>query len=61
MTLKDEIDDDLSINLLFPSTYLINNMNYSSYLLDTYHFYKIIFAFAQGALRNRVVRFSIFD
>ena len=24
MTLKDEIDDDLSINLLFPSTYLIN-------------------------------------
>jgi hypothetical protein len=26
MTLKDEIDDDLSINLLFPSTYLINNM-----------------------------------
>jgi len=42
MTLKDEIDDDLSINLLFPSTYLINNMNYSSYLLDTYHFYKII-------------------
>jgi predicted ATPase len=42
MTLKDEIDDDLSINLLFPSTYLINNMNYNSYLLDTYHFYKII-------------------
>ena len=42
MTLKDEIDDDLSINLLFPSTYLINNMNYSSYLLDIYHCYKII-------------------
>ena len=42
MTLKDEIDDDLSINLLFPSTYLINNMNYNSYLLDIYHFYKII-------------------
>ena len=42
MTLKDEIDDDLSINLLYPSTYIINNMNYSSYLLDTYHFYKII-------------------
>jgi DNA mismatch repair ATPase MutS len=42
MTLKDEIDDDLAINLLYPSTYIINNMNYSSYLLDTYHFYKII-------------------
>jgi hypothetical protein len=42
MTLKDEIDEDLAINLLYPSTYIINNMNYSSYLLDTYHFYKII-------------------
>ena len=42
MTLKDEIDDDLAINLLYPSTYLINYMNYSSYLLDIYHFYKII-------------------
>ena len=42
MTLKDEIDDDLAINLLYPSTYLINNMNYCSYLLDIYHFYKII-------------------
>ena len=42
MTLKDEIDADLAINLLYPSTYIINNMNYSSYLLDTYHFYKII-------------------
>ena len=42
MTLKDEIDEDLAINLLYPSTYLINNMNYCSYLLDIYHFYKII-------------------
>ena len=42
MTLKDEIDDDLAINLLYPSTYLINNMNYNCYLIDTYHFYKII-------------------
>ena len=25
MTLKDEIDDDLAINLLYPSTYLINS------------------------------------
>jgi hypothetical protein len=42
MTLKEEIDEDFSINLLFPSTYIINNMNYNKYLLDLYHFYKII-------------------
>jgi hypothetical protein len=42
MTLKEEIDDDFSINLLFPSTYIINNMNYNKYLVDVYHFYKII-------------------
>jgi hypothetical protein len=41
MTLKEEIDEDLSINLLFPSTYIINNMNYYSVLLDFYHIYKI--------------------
>jgi predicted ATPase len=41
MTLKEEIDDDISINLLFPSAYLINNMNYYSFLLDFYHLYKI--------------------
>jgi hypothetical protein len=42
MTLKEEIDDDMAINLLYPSTFLINNMNYNSYLLDLYHCYKII-------------------
>ena len=42
MTLKEEIDNDLSINLLFPSSYIINYMNYNKYLLNTYHFYKII-------------------
>jgi predicted ATPase len=42
MTLKEEIDDDISINLLFPSTYIINYMNYNKYLLDFYHFYKIV-------------------
>lgn len=42
MTLKEEIDEDFSINLLFPSTYIINNMNYNKYLVDFYHFYKII-------------------
>ena len=42
MTLKEEIDEDFSINLLFPSTYIINNMNYNKYLVDFYHFYKIV-------------------
>jgi len=42
MTLKKEIDEDISINLLYPSTILINNINYSSYILNTYHFYKIV-------------------
>jgi hypothetical protein len=41
MTLKKEIDEDMAINLLYPSTIIINNMNYSSYILNTYHFYKI--------------------
>ena len=43
MTLKEEIEDDMAINLLYPSTYFINNMNYNSYLLDIYHCYKILF------------------
>lgn len=42
MTLKKEIDEDISINLLYPSTIIINNVNYSSYILNTYHFYKIV-------------------
>ena len=42
MTLKEEFDEDLSINLLFPSTYIINNINYCSWILDFYHLYKII-------------------
>jgi predicted ATPase len=42
MTLKEEIDEDLSINLLFPSSYIINYMNYNKYLLNFYHFYKIV-------------------
>lgn len=42
MTLKKEIDDDMSINLLYPSTIIINKINHSSYILNTYHFYKII-------------------
>jgi len=42
MTLKKEIDEDMAINLLYPSTIIINNINHSSYILNTYHFYKII-------------------
>jgi predicted ATPase len=42
MTLKKEIDEDMAINLLYPSTIIINNINYSSYILNTYHFYKIV-------------------
>jgi len=43
MTLKKEIDDDLSINLLFPSTFIINKLNNYRLFLDTYHLYKTIF------------------
>ena len=42
MTLKKEIDEDMAINLLYPSTVIINNINHSSYILNTYHFYKIV-------------------
>jgi len=43
MTLKEEIDDDMSMNLLFPSTYLINRLNNYRCFLDCYHLYKILF------------------
>ena len=43
MTLKEEIDDDMSMNLLFPSTYLINRLNNYRTFLDGYHLYKILF------------------
>ena len=42
MTLKKDIDEDLSINLLFPSTFIINKINNYHFPLDMYHFYKII-------------------
>jgi hypothetical protein len=41
MNLKKEIDDDISINLLFPSTYLVNKLNNYRIFLDGYHLYKI--------------------
>lgn len=43
MTLKKDIDEDLSINLLFPSTFIINKMNNYRFLLDVYHLYKTVF------------------
>ena len=43
MTLKEEIDDDTSMNLLFPSTYLLNKLNNYRTFLDLYHLYKIAF------------------
>ena len=43
MTLKKDIDEDLSINLLFPSTFIINKMNNYRVFLDVYHLYKTVF------------------
>jgi|688.fasta_scaffold18184_13 hypothetical protein len=43
MTLKEDIDQDMSINLLFPSTFLINKCNNYRTFLDLYHLYKITF------------------
>jgi len=42
MTLKEEIDDNISINLLFPSTIGINYINYNKYLLNLFHLYNIV-------------------
>jgi len=42
MTLKKDIDEDLSINLLFPSTFIINKINNYQLSLDAYHLYKIV-------------------
>jgi len=43
MTLKKEIDENLSINLLFPSLYWFNNLNEYHLFLNIYHIYKIFF------------------
>ena len=41
MTLKKYLEDDMSINLLYPSTIVINKFNNYRIFLDSYHFYKI--------------------
>jgi hypothetical protein len=43
LTLKTDIEEDASIKLLFPSTYIINRCNNYRLFLDLYHLYKIIF------------------
>jgi tRNA A37 threonylcarbamoyladenosine biosynthesis protein TsaE len=41
--IADEIQSNNAIEILFPSTFIINYMNYIEYLLDFYHIYKIYF------------------
>ena len=41
--IAEEISDNSSIEILFPSSYIISYINYFEYLLDTYHIYKIYF------------------
>jgi hypothetical protein len=41
--ISDEINDNSSIEILFPSSFIISYINYFEYLLDTYHMYKIYF------------------
>lgn len=39
--IANEIDSNTSIEILFPSSFVINYVNYIEQLLDFYHFYKI--------------------
>lgn len=41
--ISEEISDNSSIEILFPSSFIISYINYFEYLLDTYHMYKIYF------------------
>ena len=41
--IAEEISDNSSIEILFPSSFIISYINYFEYLLDTYHMYKIYF------------------
>ena len=40
--IAEEITDNSAINILFPSTFIINYINYIEPLLDFYHLYKIV-------------------
>ena len=41
--IADEINNNSSIEILFPSTFIINYINYIEQILDLYHLYKIYF------------------
>lgn len=41
--ISEEINDNSSIEILFPSSFIISYMNYFEFLLDSYHMYKIYF------------------
>ena len=41
--IADEINNNSSIEILFPSTFIINYINYFEQILDLYHLYKIYF------------------
>jgi hypothetical protein len=41
--ISEEISDNSSIEILFPSSFIISYINYIEYLLDAYHIYKIYF------------------
>ena len=40
-SLNEEVKQNNLINILFPSTYIINNINYINIVLEFYHIYKI--------------------
>ena len=41
--ISEEINDNSSIEILFPSSFVISYINYFEFLLDSYHMYKIYF------------------
>ena len=41
--IADEINENSSIEILFPSSFIISYINYFEFILDTYHLYKIYF------------------
>jgi len=41
--ISEEINDNSSIEILFPSSFIISYINYFEFLLDSYHIYKIYF------------------
>jgi tRNA A37 threonylcarbamoyladenosine biosynthesis protein TsaE len=48
--IADEINNNSSIEILFPSTFIINYINYIEQVLDLYHLYKIYFIPATSIL-----------